>query len=371
MPKKERKDDRHDLWKDNVDQKFVKNLAEKISQVFPSFDKAGYVKTVMADQFLNRELKDRLNTLARHLKPFLPSDYRKATKILIKSASLVGEFANWALTGYVEQFGQDHFDLSVNTLKELTKYGTSEFGIRPYVVAQPDQMLALFSEWATDKNHHVRRLAAEGSRPRGVWVAHIPDYKDDPTGVLKLLERLKEDDSLYVRKAVANNLNDISKDNPQAVISTVRRWLKNDHQHTNWIVKHGCRSLIKEGDPQILALLGYDTKAKLNLVSFKLNRKQIKIGGSIKVSFTIEAKCDKEQKLIIDYRIGYAKKSGRNSSKVFKLTKRVLLPRESIRLETEHRFADLSTRKHHPGEHTLSLLINGVESETLRFTLEK
>lgn len=363
--------ERSELWKDSVDRKFVKNLAEKIDQVFPSFDKSGYVTTVLADRFFERELKDRLNTLARHLKQFLPPDYKKAISVLVKAAPLVSEFGNWALTCYVEQFGQHHFDLSVAALKELTKHGTSEFGIRPYVMAEPDQMLKQFSEWAIDDNHHVRRLAAEGSRPRGVWVAHIPQYKTDPTGVLKLLELLKADDSLYVRKAVANNLNDISKDNPKHVISAVRRWLKSDHPHTQWIVKHGCRTLIKKGEPEILELLGFDTKAKLKLASFKVSRKRVKIGDSIKISCTVKSESDHEQKLIIDYRIVYAKKNDRQSSKVFKLTKQTLPPRGEIRLETGHSFADLSTRKHHPGTHSASLLINGVESEPVLFDLAR
>lgn len=364
--------ERSDLWKDSVDKQFIFNLAETINQVYSDFDVTGFVKQVMADRFLKRELKDRLNTIARHLKDFLPNNYHQATKILIKAAPLVGEFTNWSLTSYVEQFGQDKFDRSVKVLKELTKYGTSEFGIRPFVIGQPDKMIEIFFEWATDKNEHVRRLAAEGSRPRGVWVAHIPEYKQDPRGVLKILELLRADESRYVRKAVANNLNDISKENPGLAIKTAMRWLKSNNPHTNWIAKHGCRTLIKKGHPEILKALGFEANDKIRLVSFKLQRvknKTIKIGNKIGFEFLIESKCKTGHNLLIDYEVTYAKANGRKSTKVFKLTKTRIEAGQKLRLSGCHKFADLSTRTHHPGPHFISLFINGVQSAPVKFIL--
>lgn len=361
--------ERSDLWKDSVDKKFVANLALRINQVYQTFDRTEYVRTVMADRFLKRELKDRLNTIARHLKDFLPPNYNQATAILIKAAPLVGEFSNWALTSYVEQFGQDKFDRSIKVLKELTRYGTSEFGIRPFVNQYPEEMIKIFLGWSTDRNEHVRRLAAEGSRPRGVWVAHIPEYKKDPRGVLKILEGLKADRSLYVRKAVANNLNDISKDRPELVIKTARRWLKSKDPLTHWIVKHGCRTLIKKGNPEILKAFGFEASDKIRLVSLKLSRKQIKIGESIKLEFMIESNSRTDHSLLIDYQVSYARSSGRTSSKIFKFTKRTIKPGEKIKLATEHKFANISTRKHHPGRHSISLFINGVQSPPATFKL--
>lgn len=361
--------ERSDLWKDSVDKKFVANLALKISQVYPPFDRTEFVKAVMADRFLKRELKDRLNTIARHLKDFLPKNFNQATAIIVKAAPLVGEFTNWALTSYVEQFGQDKFDRSIKALKELTKYGTSEFGIRPFVNQYPQKMIEIFLGWATDRNEHVRRLAAEGSRPRGVWVAHIPEYKKNPRGVLKILELLKADRSLYVRKAVANNLNDISKDRPNLVIKTAKRWLKSDNPHTHWIVKHGCRTLIKKGNQEILKAFGFGASDRIRLVSLKLHRKQLKVGETLDLEFVIESDSKTNHKLLIDYLITYARSSGKTTSKVFKFTKRTIKPGEKLRFATEHKFADLSTRKHHSGRHSITLFINGVQSRPATFEL--
>ncbi len=366
--------ERSNLWKDTVDRKFAANLAEKISQVCPDFDKTGYLKAVIDDRLLARELKDRLNLLALHLKVFLPANYKQATTILMKAAPLVGEFSNWVLTSYVEQFGQKHFDRSVATLKELTKYGTGEFSIRQFILEQPEKMMSLFEIWATNKNHHVRRLAAEGTRPRGVWVAHLPMYKRNPKPVLKLLEILKADESLYVRKAVANNLNDISKDHPELVIKTCRRWLKAKNAHTDWIVKHGCRSLIKQGHADVMALFGYDKNTRIEIAKLSLSKKRIPIGDTLSFSVDIkslEKKNSLPQKLMIDYRVTYLKATGRFSVKVFKLTKTDISSGETIRIDGKHSFADISTRKHTPGEHRIELLINGNLSPYLKFQLTK
>ncbi len=146
--------------------------------------------------------------------------------ILIAVSPHTSGFQSWILTTYVELFGVEHFDESVRAMEYLTQHGTCESTIRPYINTYLDKMLPVLHRWAGHPNEHVRRLAAEGSRPRGVWIAHIPAFRKDPKPVLELLAKLKADPSLYVRKAVANNLNDISKDHPEVVIRTALAWKK-------------------------------------------------------------------------------------------------------------------------------------------------
>lgn len=347
------------LWKDYLDKKRVAAMAKVMAEVYPKFDQNGFVKTVISDGFLELELKDRIKRIGASLKDYLPADYKKATKVLIKAAPHLGSFANWSICTYVEDYGLNHFDDSVAAMEELTKHGTAEFAIRPYMINYTDKMLKVCERWAKDKNEHVRRLAAEGTRPRGVWVAYVDQFRKDPKPVIKLLDRLRADESLYVRKAVANNLNDISRDNPELAIATAERWSKDKNELTDWIIKRGLRTLIKNGEPRVLALLGFTANPKLKLTSPSVSPKTIKIGGTATIKFGIESKAAKSQRLVIDYRVHYVRANGRNSSKVFKHTECTLPAKKSIDLQIKQSFADLSTRKHHPGDHRVEILVNG------------
>ncbi|MCH7947880.1 MAG: DNA alkylation repair protein, partial [candidate division Zixibacteria bacterium] len=250
MPSKLNRKEKPRLWKDLLSKEAVLVFSKCIKDAYPKFDQKKYTATVLADGFLRLELKERLNKIAESLKSFLPADYDAAVRILIKTAPNVGTFENWALTIYVEKFGLKDFKTSVYALEELTIFGTSEFAIRPFMIYHTARMLPILMKWTKSPNEHIRRLAAEGSRPRGVWVAHIEAFKKDARPVIKILEKLKADESLYVRKAVANNLNDISKEHPDLVAETCKKWQKAGDANTDWIIKHGCRSLIKHGHPE-------------------------------------------------------------------------------------------------------------------------
>jgi hypothetical protein len=177
--------------------------------------------------------------------------------------------------------------------------------------------------------------------------------------VLKILELLKADESPYVRKAVANNLNDISKDHPDIAIATALKWKRDGNPHTDWIIKHACRSLIKQGHPEVFEVFGYTSNPKLDVANIKTTKKQVRIGEDIGLSFDIVSRASKKQKLVIDYRVHYVKKSGKMSPKVFKLTEKTLAPGQTISASTRHSFKDRSTRKHQPGQHRFEVLING------------
>jgi 3-methyladenine DNA glycosylase AlkC len=95
----------------------------------------------------------------------------------------------------------------------------------------------------------VRRLVSEGTRPRLPWAPRLRAFMRDPRPVLELLEWLKDDPSLYVRRSVANNLNDIGKDHPDLLFATAERWMKDANENRHWIIRHALRSAVKRGDP--------------------------------------------------------------------------------------------------------------------------
>ncbi len=347
------------LWKDFLSRDAVSFFANQIALVHPSFKKDRYVEAVLADGFLKLELKERIDKMARTLSEYLPDNYDQAVQILIATAPRVKMFENWALTAYVQMFGPDKFETSIMALEELTKHGTSEFAIQPFMIQHTEKMLPILKRWTKHQNEHVRRLAAEGSRPRGVWTAHIASFKKDARPVIEILEALKADESLYVRKAVANNLNDISKDHPDLVISVAGDWLKSNHEHTNWIVKRGLRTLIKSGHPKALKLLGVNHKPSVQVSSFVIKPARISVGDVAALFLELKSVSKKKQKLVIDYVVHHVKKGGSASPKTFKWAEKTIAPKETLSLVKQHSFRNLSTRTYYPGEHLIEVLVNG------------
>jgi 3-methyladenine DNA glycosylase AlkC len=357
------------LWKDYLNRDLLTKLADEFHRTYSDFDRRGFVDAVATDEFFAMELKQRISSAARALGSFLPGDYAKTVDILVALAPKVGGWGNWILTSYVDLYGVDDFDNSMRALENLTPHGTGEFAIRVFMNKYTKRMLPVLNRWAKHPNEHVRRLAAEGSRPRGVWVAHIDAFKEDPSPVLKLLKRLKADRSLYVRKAVANNLNDISKDHPDLVIETALRWQRDGNKHTDWIIKHACRSLIKAGHPEVFPLFGFTSNPKIAVTGFEPDKKRYKISQAMTVPFEIKSKARTKQKLAVDYRLTYRTKTGGNSPKVFKLCEKEIAPGGVLPLKLRHKFEDNSTRKHYTGDHSVELIVNGRVSEKINFAL--
>lgn len=348
-----------ELWKDKIDRRSIEVMARELSRVFKNFDQEKFISNLVNEHFLGLELKERIQTVAESMHDFLPKKYSKAVAILVKAAPRVKMFENWILTTYVELYGLDDFDTSIAALEELTKYGTGEFAIRPFIIRHTDRTMKIFHQWAEHPNEHIRRLAAEGSRPRGVWVAHIVCFKKNPAPVLKLLEKMKADQSLYVRKAVANNLNDISRDNPDAFIRTVRKWKKDKNILTDWIIKHGCRSLLKAGNPDVLSILGFTASPKIKFRNLKLVSEQLAVGDQLEASFEILSQVKKSQKLAIDYRIYFRNKSGGQNSKLFKFVEKTVESGQVVKCLLRHKLKKLSTRNLYSGSHRLEVIING------------
>ena len=358
------------LWKDSLDTKAAQEIANQIGRAYKKFDRDGFLKHLLTDVYQNAELKAKIFLIADSLYQFLPRKYSQTINILINTAPKVGTFENWALLTYVEKYGLENFDESVKAMEALTPHSSAEFAIRPFMIRYTEKMKPILLKWANDKNEHIRRLAAEATRPRGVWVAHIEQFKKDPTFVFELLEHLKADESLYVRKAVANNLNDISKDHPKKVIATGKRWMKDKNKHSNWIIKHACRTLLKKGEPEVFGLFGFTDNPKISIGKFTFDKKQIKTGTSAILSVDIVSQQTKTQKLSIDYAIHYMKKNGKLAPKVFKLSEKSIRKEEQLSLTIKHSFKEMTTRKHYPGKHKAELLVNGKSYAIFDFNLK-
>jgi hypothetical protein len=216
----------------------------------------------------------------------------------------------------------------------------------------------------------VRRLASEGSRPRLPWGMRLPQYIHDPEPLRAILQKLKADESLYVRRSVANNLNDISKDNPEWMINLCESWVADSNEHTDWIVKHALRSLVKAGDVCVFPLLGYAAKPAVVASEIQLDKKQIKLGNSIEFSCALSGG-KSAQNLVVDYVIYFMKANGKLAPKVFKLKNILLAKNETIAITKTHSFKPITTRRYYTGLHQLAIQVNGKEVARTDFYLSE
>ncbi len=356
----------------------VKKLAQNIKKTWAGFNQKGFTQSISA--YINDlSFGGRSRLIADQLKAFLPDDFPKAADILIKS--LGPELGKPELTGFegfiimpqclfISRNGLDYFDISMRAFYEMTKRFSAEGEIRPFINKYPNKTSDLLAKWAGDSNCHVRRLVSEGTRPRLPLASRLPQFQEDPRPVLKLLEKLKTDPELYVRRSVANNLNDISKDNSDLVVETLKKWQKVNNPGTQWIINHASRSLIKAGNKRALSLLGFKENPLIKVEQFTLCSDSVKLGSDLFFDFKVKSLGKEPQDLMIDFAVHYMKANGKLAPKVFKLAKKKIPPCSSLTLSKKHSFKPFTTRKHYPGNHLLVLIINGKELARSSFNLK-
>jgi hypothetical protein len=214
----------------------------------------------------------------------------------------------------------------------------------------------------------VRRLASEGCRPRLPWGAALEEFKRDPSPILPILEELKDDPSETVRRSVANNLNDISKDHPERALQIGRRWVKESKGRAP-LVKHALRGLLKKGDRGAIEMLSLDADAKVKVTKVEVTPARIPLGGRGSLLAELRSTSGSPQKLRLEYVLDFARPGDRTARKVFQIREVELLPGQRLEIARKLDFSDRSTRKHHPGEHALTLVVNGRRTRTARFRL--
>jgi 3-methyladenine DNA glycosylase AlkC len=353
------------------------SVGTMIFTVEPTFDQARY-EALALDGYEDLELTPRAHRIADALAVTLPADRKQA--MIIITGSLGPEIEEAELTGmesfrylpfvfFVAEHGLDHFDTALTTQYELTKRFTAEFSIRAYLDRYPDRTLDRLRLWARDDNVHVRRLVSEGTRPRLPWAPRLRRFQQDPAPVIELLDMLKDDPEEYVRRSVANNLNDISKDHPELAAEIAARWW-NDDPNTRRLVRHGMRTLIKAGDPRALAVLGYTADSPVVLNSWSIEPPRVVIGAAVRLTAELDNRSDRTGEALVDFVVHFVKANGRTSPKVFKGGERSLPPGGTSRVTKKISVAQHSTRTHFPGVHRVDVQINGVTYPAGKFEIE-
>lgn len=351
---------------------FMARLAQAVQGEYVAFESGLFVSRVFDDTWEGRELKDRTRHIVNCLHATLPDGYRPALEVL-RAAALSPLLADYAyetmiFPDFVEAYGLDDWEASIPAMEQFTQQSSAEFAVRPFILQDQDRMMAQMRAWSQHENHHVRRLSSEGCRPRLPWAMALPAFKQDPAPLLPILETLKHDASDYVRRSVANNFNDIAKDNPQVVLDTLTAWQQDDSDSVRWITGHALRTLVKEGDKTALALLGYGG-AQVEVRDLTITPSEIGMGEEIAFSCEVVSTAEHKQSLMIDYVMHFVRANGKSSPKVFKLTKKDLSAGEVLPVTKRHSFKAITTRRYYPGTHAIEIQINGEVYARQEFSL--
>lgn len=320
-------------------------------------------------------LMARGQRIAKALHQHLPADYADAIDVLVASMGPpmgldeAGEpdagdrphsgFLYLPHSLFIAEHGLGHFKLSMQAQHALTQRFTAEFCLRPYLLHHEQATLQQLAGWASDPSAHVRRLVSEGSRPRLPWAPRLPAFIRDPSPTLALLDALKDDPSSYVRRSVANHLNDIGKDHPAVLVQVARAWLAGAPPARERLVRHALRYAIKRGDPQALDALGLGHEVKLAVRGVDIQPARPRVGSAVTIAFELHNTQKAAQRAVADLRVHYVKASGGTAAKVFKLAEVALPPGSIQRLQKKLSLAQMTTRKHYPGPHRAELLLNG------------
>ena len=351
---------------------FFERLCPVLKEVIPQFEERKFVHSVFDTRWPELELKQRTRQVTKALHNCLPLEFPKAMEMVVSISHILRKnkeheqmYPFIFLPEYIELYGMNHFELSMKAIEESTKLVSAEFAIRPFIIRYPKETMKYMLRWSQHSEASVRRLSSEGCRPRLPWAMALPEFKKDPSAILPILENLKMDPSEYVRRSVANNLNDIAKDHPELALQIAKKW-RGKSSATDWIVRHGCRTLLKRGNEAILDLHGFNPQAKAGIKELQSVPK-VSIGDHFDFSFMFINKEKHSNRFRLEYAIDYQTLSGKVSKKVFKVTENTFEPSLPYHFKRKQSFKDLTTRKHFKGKHYLRILSNGKELASTEF----
>lgn len=373
-------------FKNRFNKQFFDRFMKDLKLVINDFDTEKFVSQIMDDEWENKGYKQRIAHITKNLNKLFPADYKIAvnkilelldykkdalpdlSKIDDKNFGLLTLEYGAVLDNYIEQYGIDDYETSIKAIEKITQFTTCEFVTHAFIAKYQDKMMKQMLAWSKHKHWGVRRLASEGCRPHLPWAISLPNLKKDPAPILPILENLKNDPAGFVRLSVANNLNDIAKDNPEIVIDLAKRW-KGESKVVDRVIKHGCRTLLKQGNPEIMKLFGLDSIKNITIVSFQISTHRIKIGNSVEFCFSLSNNNNEKTLIRLEYAIYYQKSNGTLSKKIYKISEKEYAGNTVTQITRKHSFRVITTRKFYPGLHQIAIIINGKECEKLNFEL--
>ncbi len=359
-----------DLLKNIYNEKFFDQYTLALSKVISGFDQYSFISQVKAPTWNDMELKQRMNHLMKETSHILPEAFKSKMEVISQLIDILNDqgvktqnLEYIFIADLITEFGLENLDEAIGAFEIVTKFTSCEFAVRKFVIKYPDQMMRQMLIWSEHENENVRRFATEGCRPLLPWGARLHGLVKNPDPAIPILQNLKNDPSLYVRKSVANHLNDISKNQPDLALQIFKEWQNDRSERTNWIIRHGARTLLKQGHPAALALFGTSSDTPFLLFHWEINKNEVVQGDEISLFFSLKNECAQNASFRIEYVIYFVKSNSTLSKKIFQVAEKSLLAGETITISKKHKFMDLTTRKHYAGVHKVGIVINGNESE--------
>lgn len=372
-----------ELFKNMWNEQFFGGFTKALKCIIDDFDEHLFLSQIIDDEWGKKEFAQRGRHISAIMKNFLPTDYKSSIARILKLINHVKNTPYWQsvektqfglsleygiLAGYVEEYGLDDYETSVKAIEEITQFTSCEFAVRPFILKYPDEMMKQMLVWSKHEHWAVRRLASEGCRTRLPWTMALPNLKKNPVPIIPILENLKNDTSEIVRKSVANNLNDIAKDNPQTVIDLARKW-QGKSKSTDWVIKHGCRTLLKQGDAETLKIFGLDVVENILIQDLQIATPKVNIGKSLEFSFKLVNNNNEKTLIRLEYGLYYQKANGTLSKKVHKISEKEYAANSIAPITRKQSFRVVTTRVFYPGLHQVSVIVNGNEFEKYNFEL--
>jgi 3-methyladenine DNA glycosylase AlkC len=355
--------------KEMFNQQFYEKLGSEFHKAYPRFDLKLFLKDV-THSIEDRSLNERMRHTSVTLKNYLPPSFLRTIEIMKKVAPNMPQgYTNLLFSDYVSLYGIEEYDLSIDALHYFTQYGSSEFAIRVFLKKEFNKTLKKMYKWSEDNNCHVRRLASEGSRPRLPWSFKLDEVINNPHLTLPILENLKSDKEIYVQKSVANHLNDISKDHPKLILDIIKKW-KGISKQTDWIIKHGSRTLLKAGDEKVLKVFGTANAKDITISDFHLKNSKLRLGDNLEFTFDITNTSSKAIALRIEFAIYFLKSNNTYTKKVFKISEKKIKAYDTINIQKVFSIKPITTRVYYAGNHKVSYIVNGKEGEIKTFSLD-
>ncbi|MDJ0827310.1 MAG: DNA alkylation repair protein [Rhodobacter sp.] len=359
----------------------IREMGTQLARI-DGFDRAGFEATAL-NGLDDLEMMQRSAQITAALRASLPHEpfpqtmqsltglLHPETEAALDSLPLDGQgLRGWALVPVgtlVAEDGLGHPEESLAFLRQMTMRFSAEFAVRPFFRDHTGLTLDHARAWAKDGNYHVRRLASEGSRPRLPWGLRLFVFIDDPSPLIPILTTLRDDPTDYVRRSVANSLNDIAKDHPDLIADLAAEWLRDAPSPRRKLVKHALRTLVKAGHPDALSVIGFGPPDGV-AAELSVSPEKIRLGEALTLTLTLESPADLP--VLIDYAVQFRKADGSLSPKVFKWTETALAAKTPLTLQKRVPLRDVTTRRHYPGRQAVSVQVNGVTLAEAPFTLE-
>ncbi len=378
-------------FKNLINADVVRRAGHHLQRAWPDFDQRRFEQLAITGLDA-LEFKARAQHLSLALEHTLPPDFHQAADVLQASLKAVPQpradhdpdkelgalttddtglagWALWAFGEYVARHGIEHPERALQALHAITQRFTAEFAIRPFMVRHPELTLATLSRWVNDPSAHVRRLVSEGSRPRLPWGLRLQALVQDPSPTLPLLLKLQDDPSEYVRRSVANHLNDIAKDHPHLIVDWLQNHLPEAPDTRRKLLRHACRTLIKDGHAGVLSAWGLGEPFEGQL-ALKLGASKVAVGDALPLQVTLQSGSAQAQTLELDYRVHHVKANGETSPKTFKGKRLTLAAGAQFVWIKQHALKPVSTRRYYPGRHQIDIQLNGQTLASAHFDLQ-